>query len=89
MLAAGLLLGGIVVVAMLMWPFYAFLLTVLTVPLERIVPHPPDDLRGALLAFVEATPIGTTGYVLPTYTAMLEIRRILADLGVVQAFWRQ
>jgi O-antigen ligase len=36
MLAAGLLLGGMVVVAMLMWPFYAFLLTVLTVPLERI-----------------------------------------------------
>ena len=56
---------------------------------EHLVPHPPDDLRGALLAFVEAAPIGATGYVLPTYTAMLEIRRTLADLGVVQAFWRQ
>ena len=59
------------------------------VPRDRIVPHPPDDLRGALLAFVEATPTGTTGYILPTYTAMLDIRRILVDLGVVQAFWRQ
>jgi O-Antigen ligase len=35
-LAIGLLLGGIVATSMLMWPFYAFLLTVLTVPLERI-----------------------------------------------------
>jgi hypothetical protein len=27
--------------------------------------------------------------VLPTYTAMLEIRRILASLGAVEHFWRQ
>lgn len=55
----------------------------------RIAPHAPDDLRGALLAFVEAAPAGATLYILPTYTAMLEIRRILADLGAVRDFWEQ
>jgi UDP-N-acetylmuramyl tripeptide synthase len=55
----------------------------------RIVPHPPDDLRAALLDFVRAAPAGATLYILPTYTAMLETRRILADLGAVRDFWRQ
>ena len=55
----------------------------------RIVAHPPDDLRGALLAFVRAAPSGATLYVLPTYTAMLDFRRALADLGAVKDFWRQ
>ena len=59
------------------------------VPTERITPHPPDDLRRAILDFVAAAPEGATAYVLPTYTAMLEIRRILADLGAVRDFWRQ
>jgi hypothetical protein len=55
----------------------------------RIIPHPPDDLRRAILDFVRAAPDGATVYILPTYTAMLEIRRILADLGAVRDFWRQ
>ncbi len=55
----------------------------------RIRPHPPNDLRAALLDFVDAAPPGTTLYVLPTYTAMLEIRRVLADLGAVREFWEQ
>lgn len=55
----------------------------------RIVPHAPDDLRRAILDFVRAAPDGATVYMLPTYTAMLEIRRILADLGAVRDFWRQ
>jgi lipid II isoglutaminyl synthase (glutamine-hydrolysing) len=55
----------------------------------RLTPHEPNDLRGALLTFVRATPVGSTLYVLPTYTAMLEIRRILASLGAVEHFWRQ
>ncbi len=59
------------------------------VPTARIVLHPPNDLRAALLAFVRDAPVGATVYILPTYTAMLEARRILADLGVVEDFWRQ
>ncbi|MGN6565174.1 MAG: MurT ligase domain-containing protein [Thermomicrobiales bacterium] len=55
----------------------------------RITPHEPNDLRGALLTFVRAAPTGSTLYVLPTYTAMLEIRRILASLGAAEQFWRQ
>jgi UDP-N-acetylmuramyl tripeptide synthase len=56
---------------------------------ERIFPHPPDDVRSAILDFVRAAPAGATLYILPTYTAMLEIRRILADLGAVRDFWQQ
>jgi lipid II isoglutaminyl synthase (glutamine-hydrolysing) len=56
---------------------------------DRIVPHPPDDLRRAILDFVRAAPDGATLYILPTYTAMLEIRRNLADLGAVKEFWQQ
>ncbi|HET8630772.1 MAG TPA: DUF1727 domain-containing protein, partial [Thermomicrobiales bacterium] len=55
----------------------------------RLVPHPPDDLRAALLDFVAAAPPGATLYVLPTYTAMLEIRRSLAALGAVRNFWQE
>ena len=55
----------------------------------RITPHAPNDLRGALLTFVRTAPVGNTLYVLPTYTAMLEIRRVLASLGAVEHFWRQ
>ena len=55
----------------------------------RITPHAPTDLRAALLAFVRAAPEGATLYLLPTYTAMLEARRVLADLGAVRDFWRQ
>jgi UDP-N-acetylmuramyl tripeptide synthase len=55
----------------------------------RITPHAPADLRAALLDFVRAAPEGATLYILPTYTAMLEARRILADLGAVRDFWRQ
>ncbi len=47
------------------------------------------DLRVALEAFVDTVPEGGTAYVLPTYTAMLELRRILASLGAVETFWRQ
>ncbi len=59
------------------------------VPTARIVPHAPDDLRRAILDFVRSAPDGATVYILPTYTAMLEIRRALADLGAVRDFWQQ
>jgi UDP-N-acetylmuramyl tripeptide synthase len=48
-----------------------------------------SDLRRALDAFVSSVPEGETGYVLPTYTAMLELRRVLTGLGAVETFWRQ
>ena len=53
----------------------------------RIVPHPPNALGDALLDFVQSAPPGETLYVLPTYTAMLEIRRHLVGLGAVREFW--
>lgn len=49
----------------------------------------PDALDAALDAFVETIPAGGTGYILPTYTAMLRIRKILADRGAVETFWKQ
>ncbi|MCC6792060.1 MAG: Mur ligase family protein [Thermomicrobiales bacterium] len=55
---------------------------------ERIAPL-PVDLRVALDEFVTSIPEGGAGYVLPTYTAMLELRSILADMGVLERFWEQ
>jgi UDP-N-acetylmuramyl tripeptide synthase len=55
---------------------------------ERI--HPLDtDLSIALDAFVDALPEGQGAYILPTYTAMLALRKTLADRGAVTAFWEQ
>ena len=49
----------------------------------------PEEPGAALDAFVQALPPGGTGYVLPTYTALLELRKVLADRGAVETFWRQ
>lgn len=58
------------------------------VPEERI--HPVgEDLTAALDTFVNAIPEGGSGYILPSYTAMLELRKALADRGAVQDFWEQ
>jgi len=57
------------------------------VPDERIVPL--GELRAALDRFTEAVAEGGTAYVLPTYTAMLDLRAMLAERGVVQSFWEQ
>ncbi len=57
------------------------------VPTDRITPL--GDLEGGLGAFVDSLPPGGTGFILPTYTAMLELRRILSARGVVPAFWQQ
>jgi hypothetical protein len=48
-----------------------------------------DDLGRALDAFVGSIPEGGAGFILPTYTAMLELRAILARLGAVEQFWEQ
>ncbi len=58
------------------------------VPGERIRPL-ESDLGRALDAFVASLPSGATGYVLPTYTAMLGLREELARRGAVESFWRQ
>jgi lipid II isoglutaminyl synthase (glutamine-hydrolysing) len=56
------------------------------VPLERIVPL-PADLSSGLDAFVDSLREGAAGYVLLTYTALLGLRRALADRGAVDQFW--
>ena len=45
------------------------------------------DRKQALKRALEATPPGETLYVLPTYTAMLELRQTLSDLGHTHPFW--
>jgi UDP-N-acetylmuramyl tripeptide synthase len=58
------------------------------VPPERIRAL-AADLPAALDAFTESIPEGAAGYILPTYTALLELRATLADLGAVERFWEQ
>ena len=54
---------------------------------ERI--HALGELATSFDQFVEAIPPGGTGYILPTYTAMLELRQMLVQRGAVTAFWEQ
>ena len=50
----------------------------------RIAP----DLETAVDQAVAATPPTRPLYMLPTYTAMLDLREILVKRGVAQEFWR-
>jgi lipid II isoglutaminyl synthase (glutamine-hydrolysing) len=52
-------------------------------PVGTVIP----DLKEAIKTALEATPPGETLYVLPTYTAMLEIRKTLSELGYTHPFW--
>ena len=45
------------------------------------------DLKQALLAALERTPPGATLFVMPNYTAMLALRRLLNTLGARQPYW--
>ena len=45
------------------------------------------DPASALDALLAATPAGGTAYVLPTYTAMLDLRAELVRRGAAKAFW--
>jgi hypothetical protein len=47
------------------------------------------DLHAALDTVVAATPPGGTAAVVLTYTALLQMRQLLTDLGAVDSFWRQ
>ncbi len=53
-------------------------------PVRWAVPDRKEALRRAL----ESTPPGETLYVLPTYTAMLQLRKVLSDLGHTHPFWQ-
>jgi UDP-N-acetylmuramyl tripeptide synthase len=55
---------------------------------SRITPL-EDKLERGLDAFIDSIPAGGEGYILPTYTAMLEIRRIFTERGAVESFWEQ
>jgi UDP-N-acetylmuramyl tripeptide synthase len=55
------------------------------VPEDRIVVEP--DLGQALQAAIQAAPENGTVVALPTYTAMLDLRRILERLRAVCGFW--
>ncbi len=55
---------------------------------DRIAPL-GEDFSAALDRFVESVPHGGTGYILPTYTALLELRGALATRGAVGQFWEQ
>ncbi len=51
------------------------------------------SLQNALVpafdAFIDRLPEGASAYILPSYTAMLELRKALADRGAVDDFWEQ
>ncbi|MCH8995110.1 MAG: DUF1727 domain-containing protein [Chloroflexi bacterium] len=55
-------------------------------PVEPAVFH---DTRPALDAALATTPPGETLYVVPTYTAMLEVRELLARRGRRGRFWEE
>jgi UDP-N-acetylmuramyl tripeptide synthase len=52
-------------------------------PVGSVIPDREEAIRAAL----DATPPDGTLYVLPTYTAMLEIRKTLSALGYTHPFW--
>ena len=52
-------------------------------PVGAVIPNPEEAIKTAL----DATLPGGTLYVLPTYTAMLEIRKTLSELGYTHPFW--
>jgi lipid II isoglutaminyl synthase (glutamine-hydrolysing) len=56
------------------------------VPPEQIVVHPSP--RRALDEALANSEPGETVYVLPTYTAMLEVREVLSRAGHVGGFWQ-
>ncbi|TMF13470.1 MAG: DUF1727 domain-containing protein, partial [Chloroflexi bacterium] len=46
------------------------------------------DWREALARAAKATPAGETLFILPTYTAMLELRSVLTRNGALQPYWQ-
>lgn len=52
---------------------------------QRIACEP--DLERALATALAASPPGAQVHVLPTYTALLEFRELLARRGAIHHFW--
>jgi UDP-N-acetylmuramyl tripeptide synthase len=52
-------------------------------PVGVVIPNREEAIKAAL----DDTPPRETLYVLPTYTAMLEIRKTLSELGYTHPFW--
>jgi len=52
-------------------------------------PEVVHDTRAALDAALSRTPSGETLYVVPTYTAMLEVRELLAKRGRRGRYWEE
>lgn len=55
------------------------------VPSKRI--HPVESIADGLDAGLERTPPGGTLYILPTYTAMLELRALASKRGYASRYW--
>jgi UDP-N-acetylmuramyl tripeptide synthase len=53
------------------------------------LPHVDEDSAAALRRALEATPEGADLYVIPTYTAMLQVRELLARWARRPAFWKE
>jgi len=56
---------------------------------DPAVMHVHPDPATALDGAIDATPPGETLFVLPTYTAMLDLRAVLTDRGLTTAFWEE
>ena len=56
------------------------------IPADRL--EVVTDWRDALTRAAEATPAGETLFVLPTYTAMLELRAVLTRDGTLSPYWQ-
>jgi len=56
---------------------------------DPAVMHVHPDPARALDGAIDATPPGETLFVLPTYTAMLDLRAVLTDRGLTTAFWEE
>jgi UDP-N-acetylmuramyl tripeptide synthase len=56
------------------------------IPADRI--EVATDWRAALQRAARATPEGEMLFVLPTYTAMLELRAVLTRGGALQPYWQ-
>ena len=54
-------------------------------PVGPVIPDREEAIKSALAT----TPPGETLYVLPTYTAMLEIRQTLSGMGYTHPFWEE
>lgn len=83
MLAEGRTEGAAITVSGIRAEDMAVRLKYAELPVGPVIPDREEAIKKAL----EATPPGETLYVLPTYTAMLEIRKTLSEMGYTHPFW--